>query len=252
MKSSPTWIGLVAAGALAGALASVPARAADLLPPAPVLDGEEVVEIGNGWYLRGDVGYLSYQTPKDVGFGLAPPLDAERIEDTWSAGVGIGYQFTSWMRADVTVDHRFGAQFSGTRPNPTYGLGYVRDQADVESSAALFNLYADLGTWGAVTPYVGVGLGVAGNRLTGISREAYALGLPAGSAVLSPHTTYNLAWALMAGVAVDMGYGFKIDLGYRYSQLGDARTRMDGPGLGLKLEDLKSHEIRIGARYQID
>ena len=245
---------LTLAGALACSLAAIDARAADLLPPPPPMDQEEVVEIGTGWYLRGDVGYIDYQKPRDVGFGIAgiPPLDGERLESSWSAGAGIGYQITSWARADVTVDHRFGAEFSGTRPNPTYAAGYVRDQADLESTTGLFNLYADLGVWAGVTPYVGAGVGVAANRLTNLSREAYVLGAPAGFAVLQPHTTYNLAWALMAGVVVDVGSGFKIDVGYRYARLGDVRTRIDAPGPGIKTDDVQAHEVRVGARYQID
>ena len=59
-----------------------------------------------------------------------------------------------------------------------------------------------------------------------------------------PHTTYNLAWALMAGVAVDIGSGFKVDLGYRYTP---SRTTSapasTGPGPGIKAEDISAHEI---------
>ena len=238
-------IALCAAGA---------AQAADLLPPAPSLEGSEIVELGTGWYLRGDIGYVDYVTPRDVGFGLptVAPLDGERIDKTVSLGGGIGYQFTNWLRADATVDYRFGAEFSGTRPNPTYALGYVRDRADFESGTILFNAYADLGSWYGITPYVGAGIGVSGNRFTNISREAFVLGAPVGAAVLSPRTTYNLAWALMAGVAIDTGVGFLVDLGYRYIRLGDVRTRIDAPGPGIKTDEIDAHEIRVGARYMID
>ena len=84
----------------------------------------------------------------------------------------------------------------------------MRDRADFESGTILFNAYADLGSWYGITPYVGAGIGVSGNRFTNISREAFVLGAPVGAAVLSPRTTYNLAWALMAGVAIDTGVGF--------------------------------------------
>jgi len=232
-----------------------PSHAADLLPPAPALDrADEIVEIGTGWYLRGDVGYVNYTKPKDLGFGLAAsqPLDGERLEQAVSIGAGVGYAFTNGLRADVTVDHRFGAQISGTRPIGTYANGYVRDQADFESTSALLNGYVDFGTFAGITPYVGAGIGVAGNRLTNISREAYVAGLPAGSAVLQPHTTYNLAWALMAGTAVNLGSGFALDLGYRYIHLGDARTKIDGPGDGISTDAIRAHEFRVGARYMID
>jgi opacity protein-like surface antigen len=241
---------------VAGGLVAAPAQAADLLPPAPVLDyGEEVVEIGTGWYLRGDIGYVDYNRPKDLSFGLpgTRTLDGERLDKTWSVGGGIGYAFTNGFRADVTVDYRIGAEFSGTRPiGVDYSLGYVRDQTDFESTTALFNTYFDLGTWSGITPYVGAGIGVSGNRFTNISREAWTAGTPAGSAGLQPHTAYSLAWALMGGVAVDVGSGFKVDLGYRFVHLGDARTRTDDFAYGIRTSRLHAHEFRIGARYMID
>ena len=238
-----------------GCAAGTPAGAADLLPPPPVLESmDEVVEIGTGWYLRGDVGYVGYATPKDLGFDLptSHPLDREQVEETFSLGGGIGYAFTNFLRADVTVDHRFGSELSGTRPIGTYAVGYVRDKADLESTSVLLNAYADLGTWGGVTPYLGAGIGVAGNRLTNISREAYVAGALDGSGFLAPHTTHNLAWALMAGAAVSLGAGFQLDLGYRYVHLGAARTRIDGPGEGIRTDAIRAHEFRIGARYMID
>jgi opacity protein-like surface antigen len=231
------------------------ARAADLLPPAPSLDAvDQVVELGTGWYLRGDIGYVDYNSPHDVGFGVPGtlPLDGERLEKTWSAGGGIGYQITNWLRADATVDYRFGSEFSGTRPNPTYAIGYIRDQADLESTTLLLNGYLDLGYWAGVTPYIGAGIGVSGNRFTDLSRDFYVGDILVASAVLDRHTSYNLAWALMAGVTVNAGAGFALDLGYRYLNLGDVRTRIDAPGVGIKTEDLQSHEFRFGARYMID
>jgi opacity protein-like surface antigen len=243
---SMMFVGLAAAG---------PARAADLSSPAPAPMGtEEVVEIGTGWYLRGDVGYIGYTKPKDFGFGLpdSQPLDRVRLDETYSLGGGIGYAFTNYLRADVTVDHRFGAEFSGTRPLITYANGYVRDQADLESTTILFNGYLDFGSFAGVTPYIGAGIGLAGNRLTNISREAYAAGVLVGSGFLQPHTTNNFAWALMAGAAMNLGSGFQLDLGYRYMNLGDARTKIDGPGDGIRTDTLTAHEVRLGARYMID
>jgi opacity protein-like surface antigen len=243
-------------GAMALGFGSASAvQAADLLPPAPELNfGGEVSELGAGWYLRGDIGYVDYQRPKDVGFYLPGvlPLDGERLESAWSVGGGIGYQISSWLRTDATIDYRFGSEFSGTRPFPTYDLGYVRDRADLESTTLLLNGYVDLGSWSGVTPYVGAGIGVAGNRLTNYTREAYALGAPTGTEFLEPHTTYNLAWALMAGVGIDLGSGMALDFGYRFTHLGEARTRIYGPGPGEKTDELRSHEFRFGARYLID
>lgn len=246
---------LTGASLLAASLGTAPARAADLLPPSPTLERyDEVVEIGTGWYLRGDVGYVDYEKPRYLGFSLSDGalLRPRGVDPTFSVGGGIGYAFTSGLRVDATVDHRFGTGINSTRPLGTYEVGYIHDRADLETTTALLNAYVDFDYGHGITPYIGVGIGVAGTRFTDISRDTYAAGALVGRSPLEAYTTYNLAWALMGGVAIDVGSGFKVDLGYRYTHLGDARTRIDGQGFGLRTDELSSHEFRVGARYTID
>jgi opacity protein-like surface antigen len=79
--------------------------------------------------------------------------------------------------------------------------------------------------------------------------------LPAGRSGRTPipsHTKYNLAWAVMAGLAFDLGYGFKLDAGYRFVHVGDARTGVDTFGVGSKAKALDAQEVRVGVRYVID
>ena len=54
---------------------------------------------------------------------------------------------------------------------------------------------------------------------------------------------FNLAWALMAGIAYDVSPNAKIDMGYRYVNLGKF-------GSGTKSTAI--NEYRIGFRYMID
>jgi len=212
---------------------------------------EEPVEFGNGWYLRGDVGYVNYGHMRDVVLG--PPgtvaLTGEQVKSTVSFGGGIGYQFAPMLRADVTIDHRLGASFSGVRPDPVFT---IRDIADFESTTYLLNGYVYLGSWSGVTPYVGGGVGVASNRLTNISREVTDGTTFVSHVDLPRYTATNFAWALMAGVAADLGSGFKVDIGYRYMHLGDAHSRLDGIQAGIRTKDVNAHEFRIGTRYMIE
>jgi len=244
---------LLSAVLLSAALAA-PAAAADLLPPPPALDGYgQVVELGTGWYLRGDVGYTDYSAPRDRLFGAAAlaPLHGERLEGTFTAGGGIGYKLNEWFRTDATIDYRSRTGFDGTRPNPTYDVGYVHDRSELDSVTFMLNGYVDLGTWSGITPYLGAGLGLASNRLNDVTRLTYVGGALVDRSVLATRTSNNLAWALMAGAAVNVGSGFAVDLGYRYIHLGDVRTGWDAAA-GIRTNDLRAHEVRVGARYMID
>src|SRR5690606_21355862 len=96
--------GAVALSALAGV-----AKAADLPPivPPPPPPVEAPIEYGSGWYLRGDVGFDVAKADPDL-YQSAPVVDlyGEKMDKAWSVGVGAGYQFNSWFRADVTAEYR--------------------------------------------------------------------------------------------------------------------------------------------------
>jgi opacity protein-like surface antigen len=238
----------IALASLALGLATLSAHAVDL-PPAPVLDDADE-PIGSGWYLRGDIGavdQLVMSGGRDFGSASAPPLVRARFDRDVVVGGGVGYQFSSWFRTDVTVDHRFGARFKGTRfASDSY---HAMDRADFEATTFLINVYVDLALWSGVTPYLGAGIGVSHNRFDSAERDVYGPLATTGILSLPSRSETALAWALIGGVAFDLGANFKIDLGYRYTQLGNARTRIEGPEALIRAKDLGAHEFRIGARY---
>jgi opacity protein-like surface antigen len=248
---------LSVAAAIATGLAA-PARAADMLFPPPMMDSggrPGLVELGTGWYLRGDVGYVDYVEPKDGrGSIINEAFDRTRLDETWSAGAGFGYKFLNWFRADVTVDHRFAADFEGI--SALGGGDSRRDWGRLDSTTGLVNAYLDLGNWYGVTPYVGAGIGVAMNHLQDYRVRVTCLTVDCGPVgdqplvELRPRRTYDLAWALMGGVTVDVGAGFQVDVGYRYANLGEASIR-DGD-TATRSKDIEAHEVRLGLRYMID
>ncbi|MGJ3265225.1 MAG: outer membrane protein [Salinarimonas sp.] len=244
----------VAAGLLP-AFAAAPARAADILPPLPALDGPvAAAPVGAGWYLRGDIGYAAYRDPEATARagGASVPLVGEALDAAPVAGLGAGYRFNSWLRADLTVDHRFANEatlFAGV-PN-----GGARGVADLSSTTALANAYLDLGTWHGFTPYVGAGLGYAWNRfadytVSGCTAPCAIGGVGLASGALTPEATKGgFAWALMAGVAVDLGRSLSLDLGYRYVALGEAALTTTG-GTLIETGSLDAHEARVGVRWR--
>jgi opacity protein-like surface antigen len=251
---------------------AAPAFAADLLGPAPhsyaaPAPAIGVAELGSGWYLRGDIGYVDYEKPGEKPYGVpVVPFDTERLKSTYSGGLGFGYKFNSWLRADVTGDYRGDSRFDALSSRTRYTEGYSQDRGKLQSSTLLLNGYIDLGTWGGITPYVGAGIGVAQNRLHNYSGQVVCLTIACGDPTVGasyplgpqPKTFVptgmrtNLAWALMAGASMELMPGVLLDAGYRYVNLGEARTKLDQYGVGTRTKDLRAHEIRLGVRYMID
>jgi opacity protein-like surface antigen len=239
---------MIALMGLTFSLSALPAHAVDL-PPAPILDDADEPSDA-GLYLRGDIGVIDQLVTRG---GRDPastlPLVRSRFDRDVVIGGGLGYQLSPWFRTDVTVDHRFEAAFKGTRLAPA--TLQVLDRADFEATTLLVNGYVDLPLWSGVTPYVGAGIGASYNRLSDAKRQVSS-DLISGNLPLPSRTETAFAWALMGGLAFDIGASFKIDLGYRYTHLGSARTHSTGLDAPIRAKDIDAHEFRVGARYMFD
>ena len=119
----------------------------------------------------------------------------------------------------------------------------------IRSYTLMFNAYKDLGQFGRVTPYVGAGIGAAYH----VVDETYFTGNYNLVNRIEGNTDLSFAWALMAGVGIQVSDRAILDVGYRYSDLGSAETgRVDSAGFvnpAVKIDDLTSHEIKVGLRY---
>ncbi|MCJ2033627.1 outer membrane protein [Methylobacterium sp. J-068] len=233
------------------------ARGADLLPPPPP---DAPVAIGDGWYLRVDATVSDYARPRDASLPPAgsPPLVRLNLDPVPSYGGGVGYRINDWLRVDATVDQRIGSRYSAYSSGSNFRTGYNVEAGELDVLTGLVNVYADLGTWWGLTPYIGAGIGFAdkgfGKAYTQTTcLSAFCDGNPGTGLrdrVRRPsHSVTSLAWALTGGVSYAVGNGFSIDTSYRYVDLGRARTGTDAYGFDSRLKDLASHEVRVGLRY---
>jgi opacity protein-like surface antigen len=141
-------------------------------------------------------------------------------------------------------------------------------QGHVSSYVGLLNGYWDLFHMRGFTPYIGAGVGFAHHRtsdfttlsaatFTDAATGTQAVQLSSGTA--RPGRQTDLAWALMAGTSYDLGPTGKLDLGYRYLDMGSGVALGTGLldcscgaiGRALKASDLTSHELRIGVRWML-
>ncbi|WP_316225890.1 outer membrane protein [Bradyrhizobium sp. SZCCHNS3052] len=260
---------LIAAGA--ASLFSTLAFAADMpIMPPPVYAPPPAADFG-GWYLRGDIGF-SNQKVKDVHYSRESAYTPMTSFNQTSAfdtagiyGVGVGYRFNSWFRADVTGQYRGNANFKATdRFNATAGgvpySGIDNYSGSKSEWLVLANAYVDLGTWWCVTPFIGAGVGGARVTIsnftdTGINNLPFTT---TSFATAPTSSKWNFAWAAHAGLAYNVNPNLVLELAYSYVDLGQGQTGVLSDYVGnttgnvFKFKDITSHDLKLGVRWNFD
>lgn len=264
---------LLIAGAVAASLIQ-PVLAADILPPAPPLDPPSLrgsLADDSGFYMRADFGvgnatasnlnstYRDGSTLASLGMVEGPVS----IGDPFLLGVGVGYQFSPWLRADITGEYRNGVdyhasstyQFDGSALCPTGGGLSCGDEytGTVKTGLFLANGYLDAGNFHGFTPYVGAGVGLAAWQTTAVKDTAL---YPPNAFGFAPNASgTSFAWALTAGVGYRILPNLLIDVSYRYVNMGNFKT---GAIVCNSLPDchyetqsfnVASNDLRVGLRW---
>ena len=243
--------------------------------------------------------------PAGVTFTSAPSysLHNQSLSAFATIDAGIGYQFNNWFRFDVTGEYRgvgghlsaidqyntvgtyngaMPAGFTGPGPYPYQGSLRNFYSGHLSSIVAMANGYFDLGSWNGLTPYLGAGVGISHNMLRGLNDQGFNYvtlsdgGAGAGAATQTTgypsggfwgnksNTTF--AWALMAGLGYNVTSNAKLELGYRYLNLGSFKSGQQhcflaGGGIGgassgcsytIATQRLGSHDFRIGMRWMLN
>lgn len=272
---------LFLATAMTAATFTTQAIAADYDPPIVVDRAPEFVpvEVGNGWYLRGDIGYsFGAEANSAVNYrvfaaGVYTPaaFTTSNFDDNYVWGIGFGYQFNSWLRADATLEGQDN-DFNGLAAVAVPCAGGVAGDtcstsfsSNVTTYSILANLYGDLGTYAGFTPYVGAGAGLSRVQWGGVTsvQNCVGAGCPAIPApVTSTHSgiqEWRFTYGLMAGVAYDLSRNMKIDLSYKFRHITggnmfnfDTASAIAG-AVGVQGADdgFRQHEVKVGVRYSL-
>ena len=137
--------------------------------------------------------------------------------------VGGGYHLNRYLKSDLTVGMR--------------AWGKVKkdgQSADVWTFPALMNAYVTM-PYHHFEPYIMGGFGAAWNKA---DSTHYTKG----------DNKVSLAWTVGAGIGYRLSSCWGLDLGYRYADLGEARSKFKEGGGRIK-RDITSHDIMLSARY---
>jgi opacity protein-like surface antigen len=244
--------GVATATLAAAACLSVPASAGDLYgAPGSVKDAPMMMSTAGPCYFRGDVGYSWSNDPSasfsqtDFGGTFLTNAASANMDNTWLAGVGVGCGSGSrGIRGELMLDWRGDRDVSAALAAPLGGIAH----SSIQTTTLMFNGYYDLGKWDRVVPYVGAGVGFARHSVDEVTFTGNALGNQ-----IEGDDRWSMAWSLMAGLGWQLSERAILDVGYRYIDMGNARSgRIDSAGFTnppVRFDDLTAHEFKIGLRY---
>lgn len=219
---------------------------ADPLVDAPSLIPPE--EIGTGWYLRGDIGYMRNTAS---GSWRQDQFTKEQASNGYSGQIGFGYKYNEWLRADLTAERI--DKFDMRSSAPCRNLGCLpgdrsQERAQLSAWTLMANGYIDFGNWGGVTPYVGAGLGAA--RVSVAGSQSFNPGDMIADDRFATGERWSIAASGMAGASYDLGRGLQIDAGYRYLWIaGGISGASSNVNQKIEYKDISSHQVRVGLRY---
>jgi len=259
-------LSVLALAAGAAAVMTLPAAQAADMPPVMHKPVPVVEDFAGGWYLRGDIGMSNQRVGKlhNVLFdapGVAVTQHSNEFSSAPFFGLGVGYQWNSWLRFDLTGEYRGKSTFRGMdtytpEPGSPTGIGVNDYHAKKSEWVVMANAYFDLGTWGGLTPFVGGGIGAAYNMISGFRDVNVPTG---GVAYAGSAGTWNFAWAIHAGIGYQVSPNFTVELAYRYLNLGDARTgdiiAYDGTNNvynPMYFRNIDSHDVKLGVRWMLN
>ncbi|MER9427795.1 outer membrane protein [Mesorhizobium sp. M0408] len=228
-----------------------PALGADYDPPVYVDQAPDYVpvEVGSGWYLRGDVSYLVQKSFKDEDFAFTPASFDEK-EDPIFASIGFGYHFNDYLRADLNVGY-----LPGNKIDVGYNDGTTVASATLKNYAfsGILNGYVDLGTYVGITPYLGAGVGVAQSKRRLSASYFTDNADPTDDFVRHDNKTqYSFAYTLNAGLAYQVSKNVSVDLGYQYFSAPDAEyvTAESLTSFPIR-KGINNHQVKVGLRYDL-
>ncbi|EIP3425167.1 porin family protein [Salmonella enterica] len=207
-----------------------------------------------GVYVAGKIG-ASIQNVKDQDLSF-PATEDDPAEifsfgsghkTAFGGGVALGYDFSAISEVPVRVelDYTARANAKNSKSATFADEGKLTNRTKVQLQTVMANVYYDIDTGTAWTPYVDGGIGFAHIKLdqradssddTGDSRSG---------------NKNRFAWGLGAGVAYAIDTNWTVDMSYRYLNAGKVEANLTDPdGTTSKAQaKVDAHDVMLAVRY---
>ena len=202
-----------------------------------------------GVYVAPKLGYGSVHSSFKYG-GFWDDKIGSQTEGTAVLGVAVGYDFKRKLSVPVRVELESASM--GDTSKKHYVRSLNEDNKTTLGVSTLFvNTYFDFHNPSAFTPYVSLGLG---NSYLSAKARAVEREFGGYNASFCRKTTSNFAWNVGVGAAWNISDRIALDLGYRYANLGKAKTkyaRESGHSYPwyIKAKDVETHQFLLGTRF---
>ena len=226
-----------------------------------------------GFYIEAKIGASNQKIKRDVvvnsplqditgnfELGTGPIPAGSLSHSTVAGGVAFGYNFASSFDVPIRVDLELlarGYRKVDQAVNVNVSAMDLINNAPVNEQITIFedssvavhtimaNIYYDIMTNSAFTPFVGAGLGLSilHVKLNSIAIEDYYredTDLHAGDV--------QFAWGLTGGVGYALNDNWSLSMAYKFTDAGSKSFTADRFAVGLE-SDVQIHDVLLGARY---
>lgn len=236
--------------------------ASTAITAASYADNTETSVDNKDFYVRVDAGknFSKKVTDKTTSSeGEEVKYQSGKLKNDVVLNLGVGTYLDDNFRTEISLSQRNYKLNNNTSATDDTNATFKhnRDQK-IKSTALMLNGYYDFGTFSSITPYIQVGLGLARNKANDLTINGYDNENPAEKSTYKSKTSNNLAWQIGAGASATITETVKFDLGYKYIDLGKAKTNN---GTSLDLDNLstrqvtaataklRAHEVTAGLRF---
>ncbi len=223
---------------------------------------QAMAQVGSGIYLRADAGgtysgnNITFEdtAPNDPNSSLGSATITGHAGPATFGDAGVGYRFSPYFRADLTLSYAPALKFTGHDP---FGLG-TDSTAKIKPWTAFLNNYIDFAPLAGmpasgVQPFLVLSIGASRNELRPMTTAQGANTL----SILEGAKRTDVAWGIGAGVGFPLGRFVTFDLTYKYMDLGEMRSSgqfsfistTGGPSTGTPIKaELTLHTVTAGLR----